>query len=260
MATCRFVDPRLRVEADRRCPLPRREEPGAGAFRLVPASPTPPAVRDSPNHRTLAASGIDPPQPYFAPMIIEGLLTTRNADGTVNIAPMGPIVDAEWSRLLFRPFPTSVTYGNLKRAKCGVFHVTDDVLMIARYALGLPAPAPALRPAVQVAGDVLVEACRWYELELEGIDETRDRPEFTMRSVASGRLRDFLGFNRARHAVLEATILATRLHLLDRAEVERQLAALAVIVDKTAGPSEREAFELVREYVARDGKSFDAED
>ena len=186
-------------------------------------------------------------------MIIEGLLTTRNADGTANIAPMGPIVDAEWSRLLFRPFPTSVTYGNLKRTGCGVFHVTDDVLMIVRYALGLDAPVPSLRPAEEVAGDVLTDACRWYELELEGVNETRERPEFAMRIVASGRLRDFLGFHRAKHAVLEATILATRLHLLDRADVARQLDALAVIVGKTAGPQENEAFSLVRLYVEAQG-------
>ena len=183
-------------------------------------------------------------------MIVEGLLTTRNPDGTVNIAPMGPIVSDDWSRLLFRPFPTSVTYGNLKRTSCGVFHITDDVLMITRYALGLAAPAPELRPAGRVAGEIIADACRWYELELEGVDETRERPEFAMQSVASGRLRDFLGFNRAKHAVLEATILATRLHLIDRAEIERQLDALAVIVGKTAGPQENEAFSLVRLYVA----------
>lgn len=185
-------------------------------------------------------------------MIIEGLLTTRNADGTVNIAPMGPIVAEDWSRLLFRPFPSSVTYGNLKRTTCGIFHVTDDVLMITRFALGLVAPVPLLQPAGAVDGAVLTDACRWYELELEGLDEMRDRPEFSMRSVASGRLRDFLGFNRAKHAVLEATILATRLHLLDRVEVERQLEALAITVGKTAGPMETEAFDLVRDYVARE--------
>ena len=32
--------------------------------------------------------------------------------------------------------------------------------------------------------------------------------------VDQGRLRDFFGFNRAKHAVIEAAILATRLSLL----------------------------------------------
>jgi hypothetical protein len=63
-------------------------------------------------------------------------------------------------------------------------------------------------------------------------------------------LRDFFGFNRAKHAVLEAAILATRLHLLPLRDVESQLAALRVLVEKTAGPREREAFELIVRYVA----------
>jgi len=81
------------------------------------------------------------------------------------------------------------------------------------------------------------------------VDESRERPELTTRVVRTGRQRDFLGFNRAKHAVLEATILATRLQLLDRAEIERQMATLATIVQKTAGAQEREAFELVRDYI-----------
>src|SRR6478752_2855462 len=60
-------------------------------------------------------------------MIIEGFLTTISADGTVNIAPMGPIVDEDWRRLLFRPFQSSQTFANLRRTGRGVFHVTDDV-------------------------------------------------------------------------------------------------------------------------------------
>jgi hypothetical protein len=60
---------------------------------------------------------------------------------------------------------------------------------------------------------------------------------------------EFLGFNRARHAVLEATIVATRLHLIPHDEVRRQVDALAVLVDKTAGPREQEGWALVSAYV-----------
>ena len=53
-----------------------------------------------------------------------------------------------------------------------------------------------------------------------------------------GVRREFIGFNRARHAVLEAAIYATRLHLLPRAFIDSEMARLQVIVDKTAGPQE----------------------
>ena len=66
------------------------------------------------------------------PLILEGLVTTLDDSGGVNVSPMGPIVDPQMQRLLLRPFPTSTTYGNLRRHGEGVFHVTDDVEMLAR--------------------------------------------------------------------------------------------------------------------------------
>jgi hypothetical protein len=63
------------------------------------------------------------------------------------------------------------------------------------------------------------------------------------------RLRDFFGFNRAMFAVLEAAILATRRHLLPRADIEKEYERLAVLVQKTGGPREHEAFEVLRQAV-----------
>ena len=69
-------------------------------------------------------------------MILEGIVTTLNSDGTVNVAPMGPEVDESLTRLVLKPYQTSTTYGNLQRAGQGVFHVTDDVELLARAAIG----------------------------------------------------------------------------------------------------------------------------
>jgi len=70
-----------------------------------------------------------------------------------------------------------------------------------------------------------------------------------MAVVHRGTRREFIGFNRARHAVLEAAIYATRLHLLPRSFIDSELARLQVIVDKTAGPQELEAMALLTEYI-----------
>ena len=67
--------------------------------------------------------------------------------------------------------------------------------------------------------------------------------------VDSGRQRDFFGFNRAKHAVLEAAILATRVQFLPAALIRSQLEQLAVIVGKTAGAQEHRAFDLLQDYV-----------
>ncbi len=182
-------------------------------------------------------------------MILEGIVTSRNDDGSINIAPMGPIVDESLAWLRLRPFQTSTTFHNLRRRRVGVFHVVDDVLLLARGAIGRLTIPPETRPAEVVDGAVLAEACRWYEFEVEAIDESHERSEIAARVVHMGRIRDFFGFNRAKHAVLEAAILATRLHLLPPAEIHEELRRLRTPVDKTAGPREREAFELVENYI-----------
>ena len=81
------------------------------------------------------------------------------------------------------------------------------------------------------------------------MDASGQRVRMQAEVVAAHRLRDFFGFNRAMHAVVEAAILATRTALLPREEIAREYEKLAVLVEKTGGPREREAFALLRRYV-----------
>jgi hypothetical protein len=189
-----------------------------------------------------------------AAMILEGIVTTLSADGKVNVAPMGPRLlewgaDGSLARFLLRPFRTANTYANLNANPEGVLHVTDDVLLLARAAIGDLEPLPPLRPAVHVRGVVLTDACRYHEFRVVSCDESEQRAAFEAEVVATGRQRDFFGFNRGKHAVVEAAILATRVRLLPRSEIDAEFARLAVVVDKTGGEQEREAFRLLRQHV-----------
>ncbi len=95
-----------------------------------------------------------------ARVILEGIVTTLSPDGTLNVAPMGPRIDPDMNmtRFVLRPFHTSTTYHNLKARGEGVFHVTDDVLLLAQTAIGAArnacAPAGLAADAV-VAGQIL---------------------------------------------------------------------------------------------------------
>ena len=75
-------------------------------------------------------------------MILEGIVTTVNVDATTNISPMGPLVDAAMTRIVLRPYQTSTTYQNLRRAGEGVLHVTDDVWLLVQAAVSQPQPTP----------------------------------------------------------------------------------------------------------------------
>jgi hypothetical protein len=189
-------------------------------------------------------------------MILEGLVTTTDPAGAMHLAAMGPQVDATAAsghaieQLLLKPFASSQTGGNLLRLPEGVFHVTDDALLLARVVTGRLATPPASRPARAVRGWVLDDACRAYEFKVVAADTSQERLQLEARVVAVHEGRPFLGFNRARHAVVEGAILVTRLHLLGVDEVRRQLRDLAVLVEKTGGPREHEAFRLLEDKVA----------
>jgi uncharacterized protein len=177
--------------------------------------------------------------------IVETVTTTINPDGVVNCAAMG----VEWGDeiLVIKPYRSTRTLRNLRTTGAAVVNLTDDILLFTQAALG--DPQPPTRPTATIDGAVLADACSWREVTVEGIDESGPRARVTTRVVGRGAGREFLGFNRARHAVLEASIIASRARRLPAAEIRAELERLQVLVDKTAGPREREAMELVRRYV-----------
>ena len=178
-------------------------------------------------------------------MIIETIVTTTAPDGTVNVAPMG----VEWGEdeLVLKPFLETVTFRNVRETGVAVVNLIDDVGLFARAAISNPT-APTV-PAAVVPGVVLADACSWREVEVRALDDTPPRSRIRAAVVHRGFRREFLGFNRARHAVLEAAIYATRVHMLPRDFLERELERLQVIVDKTAGPREFEAMALLVAHV-----------
>jgi uncharacterized protein len=155
----------------------------------------------------------------------------------------------EWGDeiVVIKPFPSTRTLRNLRATGAAVVNLTDDILLFTQAALG--DPQPPTRPTATIAGAVLAEACSWREVTVEAIDESGPRARVTTRVVRRGAGREFVGFNRACHAVLEASIIASRARWLPPEEIRAELERLQVLVDKTAGPREREAMELVRRHV-----------
>ena len=177
--------------------------------------------------------------------ILETVVTTINPDGSVNCAAMG----VEWGeqRIVIKPYRGTRTLRNLRATGAAVVNVTDDILLFSEAALG--DPHPPNHPAASVAGAVLDDACSWREVRVEAIDQRARRARVDTVVVDGGTGREFLGLNRARHAVLEASILASRARMLPPEEIVAELRRLQVLVDKTAGPREREAMEYVTSQV-----------
>jgi len=179
----------------------------------------------------------------LAAPIIETVVTTINPDGSVNCGAMG----VEWGeqRIVVKPYRGTRTLRNLRATGAAVVNLTDDILLFCQAALG--DPHPPTRPAARVAGAVLEDACSWREVRVDAVVEG-ERARVETLVVGRGSGREFIGFNRACHAVLEASILASRVRMVG--DIREELGRLQVLVDKTGGPREHEAMEYVRSVVA----------
>jgi hypothetical protein len=189
-------------------------------------------------------------------MILESLATTIDASGHVNLAPLGPIVHPPKSAedlptFLLRPYEGSTTCSNLLDNGNAVLHVVDDALLIAKTAIGkfdasdLIVPVPGLE-----SSHVRLKRChRWFAIRVTHRSGTPPKHKLTAHCLDSGLIAPFFGFNRAKHAVIEAAIAATRLHLLPAEDVDEELRRATIAVEKTGGVDEREALELIANHV-----------
>ncbi|MDX1683172.1 MAG: DUF447 family protein [Phycisphaeraceae bacterium] len=198
--------------------------------------------------------------------VIEGIVTTLSTDEAegadapgrgANLAPMGPIVAPDFSEMVLRPFAGSTTLANLQAHGEAVFHVTDDAALIARGVIGSARPGEnvQVQPAREIDGMVVKDACRVLELKVRNLDDSTERSVIEADVVADYTLRPFVGFNRARHAVLEAAILASRVHLTGVKATLDEMAPFQVWVDKTGTDAERAAMVELREYVEGTGET-----
>jgi uncharacterized protein len=181
------------------------------------------------------------------PMIRETIVTTVNAQGEPHLAPLGLIAEGEsW---LLAPFHPSTTLENLRRAPFAVANLTDDVRVFAGCLTGRR--DWPLSPASLVAAPRLANALAHLELVVAEVREDAQRPRFVCRVVHTQAHAPFLGFNRAQAAVIEGAVLISRLHMIPRAEIESELARLEIVVGKTAGAAELEAWGWLREKAAQ---------
>ena len=193
------------------------------------------------------------------PLIRETLVVTRRADGGAHVAPMGvqalTLSDGA-EGVLLQPFRPSATLENLQRWPYATLNHVDDVRLFAGCLTGRR--DWPMRDAERIACARLECALAHEELEVERVEDDPRRPRFVLRLLARASHAPFLGFNRAKAAVIEAAILVSRLQMLPPEKVARELEYLRIAIDKTAGAEEREAWGWLMEAVACQGEKLSA--
>ncbi len=183
-------------------------------------------------------------------MIIEGLISTTSVDGEPHLAAMGVSVDHSWQRFELRPFCETQTFQNLQQTRQAVFHTSDDVVLLVQIITG-ERPKMQWKPASKIDGFVLCDACRFFELSVAFADVKPPRATFGCAVLNQAQLRTFSGFNRAKHLVLEAAILATRLDFLPVEEIRSKWAWFSPIIRRTGGENEIQAFQHLSTFVEK---------
>src|SRR5919109_349574 len=114
--------------------------------------------------------------------ILETVVTTINPDGSVNCAAMG----VEWGeqRIVIKPYRGTRTLRNLRATEVAVVNLTDDILLFTQAALG--DPQPPTRPAADVVGAILDDACSWREVRVKAIDDSAQRARVSTVVVDGG--------------------------------------------------------------------------
>ena len=166
---------------------------------------------------------------------------------------MGPVVDEQLERWTLRPFQSSTTFGLLRDNPDCVFHVCDQVLPIVKMVLGMPHELECHRTESGVW--VIHSACHWYHLRVDQWNVASERSEAIATVQARGTQRPFWGWNRAKHAVIEATILTSRVHLLGVETVQVEMEKMRTIIVKTAGEEERAAWQLLETHLNTSGSA-----
>jgi hypothetical protein len=192
-------------------------------------------------------------------MIFEAILGVFERDGEAGengegrikrprFAPMGVEADDGLSFALIRPYFSSRTGRALLSSGSGTLNFADDALLFAQTALTDEAPPSR--------GTVLDGVPYWWDISVVSSGRDACAPRWLIRCRVDKKnfARPFSPFNRARNAVLEAVILATRFGLDGWDEKKREktmetICEMEAIAAKTGGKRELHAFELIRTII-----------
>lgn len=170
--------------------------------------------------------------------IHEVIVTTLSSSGRPHSTPMG--ISEVGTHILIQPFKPSTTFDNLKQHRQCTINYTDDVRVFAGAVTGRK-DWPT-RPCQQIECEYLSQALAHTELEIIAFDDGDPRASFKGAVICDINHAPFRGFNRAQSAVIEASVLVSRLGMLPIEKVQQEIAYLSIAIEKTAGHRELEAW------------------
>jgi hypothetical protein len=165
---------------------------------------------------------------FLKDTIGETVVSTYDADGQPNAAPMGVVIESN-ERLLIRPYISSLTYRNLQAKRCAVVNLTSNPELFYLTAFKEANPDRKLSSELfEKAETVDAPRLRAADSTVEvSVDETRsfdsERVEFlcNVQLVTASKALPKV-YCRAQFATIEAIIHATRIKPFRRGDKQEQ--------------------------------------
>ena len=185
-------------------------------------------------------------------MIIETIISTIDNEEEVNFSPFG--IQKNKNQILISPYIPSKTLLNLKLTKCAVVNYTDNTNFFVNCIIG---NKKFKKKKCKNFSGFFLEDCFGYEqVKVKKIIKNKLRPTFVCEIDKSFHIKNYEGHNRAKASIIEACILASRVHLLRKNKILNELSYLSIAVEKTAGSLEKKSWKKILNYINKkiDGK------
>lgn len=178
-------------------------------------------------------------------MILETLICSLNSNEEINVAPFG--IKKKKDLVVISPYLPSRTHENLLNNEYASVNYVDDVSLFVNCFLNKQ--KFKLKRCSLIRGFFLSEALSHQEVKVIDYKKNNLRPSFYCKIVFFKNHAPFLGFNRARHALLEACILASRIKILKKEKILNELNYLSMAVEKTSGTKEISLWNDIKNFI-----------
>ena len=171
-------------------------------------------------------------------MIRESIVITTDLKNKPHIVPMGIIFEKK--KIIISPFVPSKTFLNLKINPYAVINFTDDVNVFVDALLGKK--NFKIYPTKRIKGYYLKNTLSYQDVKATRFIKNKIRPKFECKIIKETSNFPFKGFNRAQLSVIEAAILVSRINIISKKKIKKEIKYLKIAIDKTAGKNEKIAW------------------
>ena len=176
----------------------------------------------------------------------ETLVTTKNSDESIKVSPLGVYIDDKILEL--KPFKPSKSLENILRNESGVINYVDDVRIFASCITSKKIQIN-FKKVSKIDCSRIEKAISHTEFIVKDIKDDNQRPTIICEPINEETHKMFYGFNRAKSAIIELCILASRLGIIEDSKIKREISYLKIAIEKTAGENELEAWNWLIEYI-----------